>query len=118
METPAIAAGNLSMFSLVVLIQVRGFPCRHLFGAKQFSKQLLRLSEFGEAFSRSGSVPCFLGGIGKGVSVLHQQTVTNNIHPQKLGEYLTAKDSNSVSVALRDCIKRTALCRDHCAKAG
>ena len=118
METPAIAAGNLSMFPLVVLIQARGFPCRHLFGAKQFSKQLLRLSEFGEAFSRSGSVLCFLGGVGRAVSVPHQQTVTNNIHPQKLGEYLTAKDSSSVSAALRDCIKRTALCRDHRTKTG
>ena len=106
------------MFPLAVLIQARGFPCRHLFGAKQISKQLLRLSEFREAFSGSGSVPCFLGGVGRAVPVPHQQTVTNNVHPQKLGEYLTAKDSSSVSAALRDCIKCTALSKDHCTKTG
>lgn len=69
------------------------------------------------AFSRGGSVPCLLGGIGRAASVPHQQTRTNNIGPQKLGEYLTAKDSSIISAVLRDCIKHTAppqrpLCQD------
>lgn len=61
--------------------------------------------ESGKRFSRGGSVSCLLGGTGKAASVPYQENGIYNFGPQELSEYLTAKDSSSISAVLRVHIK-------------